>query len=164
MPRRTLAVLATITAAAAAATGAAAASMSSPLGALGNPSHSSDLTYEGYYDGHMDRYLITDVSDKAQATALHINLARSLASVKGAPAQYFIMGRAATGQIAVFGSEPGESDYNPLWEELFVTWKPGVKAVLLTSDNQINTLAKAGQLTVKDAHIVLDAPITVVGK
>jgi hypothetical protein len=165
MPRRTLALLVTIAAAAAAAaTGAAAAAMSSPLGALGSASHSAERTYEGYYDGHMDRYLITDVSSKAQASALHINLAMSLASVKGAPAQYFVMGRAAAGQLAVFGSEPGESDYNPLWEEQFVTWKPGVKPILLVRDDQINKLAKEGKLTVKDAHIVLNGPIMTVGK
>ncbi len=72
--------------------------------------------------------------------------------------------RAAAGQLAVFGSEPGEKDYNPLWEERFVTFKPGVTPVLLTSDNQINSLAKAGKLTNQDAHIVLNAPITRVGK
>jgi hypothetical protein len=77
--------------------------------------------------------------------------------------QYFIMGRAAPGQIAVFGSKPGESDYNSLWEEIFVTWKPGVKPVLLHRDDQIDKLAKEGKLTMKDAHIVVNAPITNVG-
>ena len=85
-------------------------------------------SYLGYYDGHKDAYLVTDVSSKAQATAMHINYSAELAKVKGAPPQYFIAGKAAPGQIAVFGSEPGESDYNPLWEELIVTWKPGVNA------------------------------------
>jgi hypothetical protein len=84
--------------------------------------------------------------------------------VKGAPLQYFIMGRAAPRQIAVFGSEPGESDYNPLWEEILVTWKPGVTPVLLHRDDQIDKLAKEGKLTMKDAHIVINAPILKVGK
>lgn len=64
----------------------------------------------------------------------------------------------------MFGSEPGESDYNPLWEEFFVTWKAGVKPVLLVKDDQIKSLAKAKKVTLKDAHIVLNAPITKVGK
>ena len=93
---------------------------------------------------------MTDVSSKAQATAMHINYSAELAKVKGAPPQYFIAGKAAPGQIAVFGSEPGEPDYNPLWEELIVTWKPGVTPVLLKQDDQINGLAKQGKLTVKD--------------
>src|SRR5262249_17884582 len=79
---------------------------------LGPTVKSKTATYLGYYDGHKDTYLVTDVSSKAQATAMHINYSAELAKVKGAPPQYFISGKAAPGQIAVFGSEPGESDYN----------------------------------------------------
>ena len=146
---------------------AAAASAASVGGGsllLGPSFTTSQTTFRGYYDGHKDTYLITDVSSKAQAKALHINYSAALSGVRGAPPQYFVKGRAAPGQLAVFGSEPGESDYNPLWEELFVTWKPGVKPVLLVQDDQIKGLAKSGKLTVKDAHIVLNAPITKVGK
>ena len=120
-------------------------------------------TYLGYYDGHKDTYLVTDVSSKAQAKAMHVNYSAPLAKVKGAPPQYFIAGKAVPGQIAVFGSEPGESDYNPLWDELIVTWKPGVAPVLLVKDDQINGLAKQGKLTVTDVHVVINAPITNVG-
>jgi hypothetical protein len=84
--------------------------------------------------------------------------------VKGLPRQFFVRGRAAAGQLTVFGSEPGESDYNPLWKEVWVTWKKGVKPVLLVRDDQIDNLAKKGKLTEKDAHIVLNAPILKVGK
>jgi hypothetical protein len=131
---------------------------------LGPSFNSQQTAFRGYYDGHKDAYLITDVSNKAQASALHVNYSAALAGVRGAPAQYFIKGRAVGGQLAVFGSEPGKSDYNPLWEELFVTWKPGVKPVLLVRDDQIKALAKAHKLTLRDAHIVLNAPITQVGK
>jgi hypothetical protein len=120
--------------------------------------------FKGYYDGHKDTFLITDVSNKAQATALKVNFSREIGAVKAAPAQYFVKGTAAKGQLSVFGSEPGESDYNPLWEEFFVTWKPGVTPVLLVKDDQIKSLAKSKKLTLKDAHIVLNAPITKVGK
>ncbi|HWB22013.1 MAG TPA: hypothetical protein VG652_03900 [Gaiellaceae bacterium] len=127
---------------------------------LGPHSSASRLSYTGYYDHHVDVYLITDVSNKAQASALHVNYAPALQAVKGLPAQYFVQGRAAAGQTTVFGSEPGEDDYNPLWEEFFVTWKAGVTPVLLGQDDQIDSLQKAGKLTVTDEHIVLNAPIT----
>ncbi len=130
---------------------------------LGPGVFSNQLFYKGFYDHHVDTYVITDVSDKAQASALHVNYSAALKSVKALPAQYFVQGRAAAGQTTVFGSEPGEDDYNPLWEEFFVTWKAGVKPVLLGQDDQIDALAKAGKLTVTDAHIVLNAPITKVG-
>jgi hypothetical protein len=110
-----------------AAAGAAVPSMLS----LGPAVQAKSPTYLGYYDGHKDAYLVTDVSSKAQSRAMHINYSPEIGKVKGAPAQYFIAGKAAPGQIAVFGSEPGETDYNPLWEELIVTWKPGMTPVLL---------------------------------
>jgi len=119
--------------------------------------------YKGYYDHHVDTYLITDVSSKAQARSLHVNYSAPLAAVKGAPDQYFVQGKAAAGQLTVFGSEPGESDYNPLWDEVFVTWKAGAKPVLLVKDDQIDALAKQGKLTVTDVHVVINAPITNVG-
>jgi hypothetical protein len=157
------AVLTLSTALVAAVVAATAYAASGPL-LLGPASHTQQLTYKGYYDGHLDNYLITDVSSKAQATALHVNFSAPLAKVLGAPAQYFVRGKAASGQLTVFGSEPGEKDYNPLWEEFFVTWKPGVKAVLLVRDDQIKSLAKVHKLTLSDAHIVLNAPITKTGK
>jgi len=153
--------IATLAVSLAAAAGASAVTGGSLL--LGPASRVTEPAFQGFYDGHKDTYLITDVSSKSQAKALHVNYSAALAHVKNIPAQYFVMGRHAAGQLAVFGSEPGESDYNPLWIELFVTWKPGVKATLLTSDNQINSLAAKHKLTVTDAHIVLNAPITKVG-
>lgn len=142
---------------AAGAAGAFAATNSSlPLGPSTNTQRGS---FQAYYDGHKDTYFVTDVSSKSQAAALHVNFSKELARVKGAPAQYFI-----NGQLSVFGSQPGEPDYNPLWEEFFVTWKAGAKPVLLTSDNQINALEKKGKLTLRDAHVVLNAPIVKVGK
>jgi len=148
-----------VAAVAAATTYAAAGSLR-----LGPAAHSSQAVYKGYYDGRKDSYLLTDVSNKAQAASLHINFSPPLAHSKGLPGQWFVQGRAAAGQLAVFGSEPGEKDYNPLWEELIVTWKAGVKPVLLVKDDQIDSLEKAGKITVRDTHIVLNAPIVRVGK
>jgi len=143
---------------------AAASAVSGGSLHLGPASQVRQHAFQGFYDGHKDTYLVTDVSSKSQAKALHINYSASLAHVKNIPAQFFVVGRHAAGQLAVFGSEPGESDYNPLWIELFVTWKPGVTAKLLTSDNQVNSLAAKHKLTVKNAKIVLNAPIIKVGK
>ena len=153
---------ATVGVAAVALVAAASAATPSML-SLGPVTQAQTPTYLGYYDGHKDTYLVTDVSNKAQAKAMHVNFSTEIGKVKGAPPQYFIQGKAAAGQIAVFGSEPGESDYNPLWDELIVQWKPGVKPVLLVRDDQINELAKQGKLTVKDVHVVINAPITNVG-
>jgi hypothetical protein len=145
------------------AVGAAIASAAG-LPNVGAPSMTAQPVYKGYYDHHIDTYLITDVSSKAQAKGLHVNYAPTLKASKALPDQYFVKGRAAAGQLTIFGSEPGESDYNPLWDEVWVTWKAGVKPVLLGQDDQIKSLAKEGKLTMTDAHIVLNAPILKVGK
>ena len=143
---------------------AVAAASSGGLPNIGTPSMKTQPVYKGYYDHHIDTYLITDVSSKSQAKAMHINYSAELKAVKGLPEQYFVKGRAAHGQLTIFGSEPGESDYNPLWEEFWVTWKKGVKPVLLGQDDQIDALEKKGKLTEKNPHIVLNAPILKVGK
>jgi hypothetical protein len=143
---------------------AIAAAATGTLPNIGKPKMTAQPVYKGFYDKHVDTYLLTDVSSKAQASAMHINYSAEIGTVKSLPAQYFVKGRAAAGQLTVFGSEPGESDYNPLWEEFWVTWKSGVKPVLLGRDDQIKALAAKGKLTLKDAHIVLNAPILTVGK
>jgi hypothetical protein len=143
---------------------AAIASAAGGLPNIGAPTMTAQHVYKGYYDHHIDTYLITDVSNRAQAKATHVNFAPTLKGSKGLPQQYFVRGRAAPGQLTIFGSEPGEPDYNPLWEEVWVTWKAGVKPVLLGQDDQIKSLAKEGKLTMKDARIVLNAPILTVGK
>ncbi len=160
MRRSILVVLTSVAAVSAAAIAAA----SGGLPNIGKPTMAAQPVYKGYYDHHIDTYLITDVSNKAQAAALHVNYSAELKSSKGLPLQYFVKGRAAAGQLTVFGSEPGETNYNPLWAEVWVTWKPGVKPVVLGQDDQINALAKAGKLTMTNAHIVLNAPILRVGK
>jgi hypothetical protein len=140
----------------------ASASAASPL-MLGPSAHEQLTLYHGFYDGHKDGYVITDVSSKSQASAWHVNYSPAIGEVKAAPRQFFVEGKAASGQLAVFGSEPGETDYNPLWEEIVVKWKSGATPVLLVRDDQIDSLAKSGKLTESDAHVVLNAPITSVG-
>src|SRR5712691_3713875 len=119
--------------------------------------------FQGYYDGHKDTYLNTDVSSKADAAAMHVNYAARLASIKGLPEIYLVEGKAAPGQLAVFGSEPGEKDYSPLWSETILTWKSGATPVVLKSDTQLNAVEKKGTLTERDAHVVLNCPIINVG-
>jgi len=147
-----------------AATAVTALAAGGGLPNIGKPKPTAQPVYKGYYDHHLDTYLITDVSSKSQAQAMHVNYSAELKAVKGIPDEYFVRGQAAHGQLTVFGSEPGEADYNPLWDEVWVTWKKGVKPVLLGQDDQIKELAKKGELTMKDAHVVLNAPILKVGK
>jgi len=100
---------------------------------------------------------------QAEAKAMHINYSPLLAKVKGLPEIYLVAGRAAPGQLAVFGSEPGEANYSPLWSETLLTWKAGATPVVIKSDTQVDALEKQGKLTERDAHVVLNCPIVKVG-
>jgi hypothetical protein len=121
--------------------------------------------FHGYYDGHKDTYLSTDVSDKAEARAMHINYAPVLKSVPlgRAPEIYLVEGRAAAGQLAVFGSEPGEASYSPIWKETLLTWKSSATPALITSDTQVDKLEKKGMLKERSTSIRLNCPIIKVG-
>ena len=122
--------------------------------------------FHGYYDGHKDTYLNTDVSKKAEAKAMHINYAPVLKSVPltTAPEIYLVVGKAAAGQLAIFGSEPGEPSYSPVWKETILTWKAGATPVLITSDTQVDKLEKKGMLSERATSIRLNCPIIKVGK
>ena len=144
------------------ATAVAAAVTAGPI--MGPAAKVERPAFHGFYDGHKDTYLSTDVSSKAQATALHINFSAAIGKVKGNPEIYLAEGRAATGQLAIFGSEPGEANYSPLWDETLLHWKAGATPVLITSDTQINKIEKTGKLSEQDAHVVLNCPIVKVSK
>jgi hypothetical protein len=122
--------------------------------------------FHGYYDGHKDTYLNTDVSDKAEAKAMHINYAPVLKSVplRTAPEMYLVQGNAAAGQLVVFGSEPGEKSYSPIWKETILSWKASATPVLITSDTQVDQLEKKGMLSERATSTRLNCPIIKVGK
>jgi hypothetical protein len=117
--------------------------------------------FPAFYDAHKDVVVVSDAYPKAAAGTFHANYAPSLSAVQPAsqPAWYIVRGPAATGQLVVLGSEPGESDYSPLWQTVIVRWHPGVTPQLLTSDNMILDLAKKGQLTATKTAVIVNATI-----
>ena len=135
----------------------------SHLGAHSLPAQTAQTlpAFPAYYDAHKDVVVVTDAFPKPAAVAFHANLAPSLGVVKPSsqPLWYIVRGRAVPGQLAVLGSEPGESDYSPLWRTVIVRWKPGVSPTLLTSDNMISALAGKGKLTITDTSMVVNAPV-----
>ena len=163
--QRRVVVLTALTLAAVAAAGAYG-SLASSGPRMGPASKISRPAFHGYYDGHKDTYLNTDVSDKAEAKMMHINYSAILKTVplKSAPEMYLVEGKAAAGQLAVFGSEPGEATYSPIWKETILTWKASATPVLIKSDTQVNQLEKKGGLTERATTTRLNCPIIKVGK
>lgn len=136
----------------------------SMLGAHSLPAQTSQTlpAFPALYDAHKDVVIVSDAFPKSAAVTFHANYAPSLSAVQPAsqPAWYIVRGRAAAGQMAVLGSEPGESDYSPLWRTVIVRWKPGVAPKVLTSDNMILDLAKKGQLTTTNTSLVVNSTVT----
>src|SRR5438105_10021145 len=119
----------------------------------------------GFYDGHKDTFLNTDVSDKTQAQQMHVNFSKVLGQVPMSRTDdiYFFEGKTAAGQLPVFGSQPGEPDYTPLWHEVIVTWKSGMTPTLLKSDTDVTAAVKQGKVTQTEPHVILNCPIVKVG-
>jgi hypothetical protein len=165
MPHRILSI-STVGLAAVAVTAGAYASLTSSGPKMGPSSPISRPAFQGYYDGHKDTYLNTDVSDKTEAKMMHVNYAPVLKTVplKSAPEIYLVQGKAAAGQLAVFGSEPGETSYSPIWKETILSWKASATPTLITSDTQIDKLEKKGKLGERATSIRLNCPIIKVSK
>jgi hypothetical protein len=133
-------------------------------GMMGPARRVSITSFQGYYDGHKDTFLGTDVSSRAAAKAEHINFSAKLAaSAQTSEELYMFSGRTAPGQLPVFSSEPGEKTYTPLWREEIVTWKAGVTPQLVDEDTRIDALKKQGMVTVKETGTILNCPIIKVG-
>jgi hypothetical protein len=102
----------------------------SVLGAHSLPAQTNQTlpAFPAYYDAHKDVVVVTDAFPKPASVTFHANFAPALAAVKPAsqPLWYIVHGQEAAGQLAVLGSEPGESNYSPLWRTVIVRWKPGV--------------------------------------
>jgi hypothetical protein len=144
--------------------GAGAAQAAAPGMSMGQMMTVQHQAFLAFYDGHKDTYFNLDVSNKSDAMAEHINFAPGLALVPlKTPEIYFVVGSAAPGQIAVLGSEPGESDYSPVWREVQVSFKPGTTPVLLKSDTQIGALVKKGTLKEQETGVRLNCPVIKVG-
>jgi hypothetical protein len=54
---------------------------------------------------------------------------------------------------------PGQKGYTPLWDVNLVTWKSGVTPRKLTSAAAVRRAVKAGEVTVKSAHTVVNCPV-----
>ena len=147
-------------------TTAAGASMKPSSLKMGPAVKISRNAFHGYYDGHKDTYLNTDVSDAVEAESKHVNYAPLLKAMplSSAPEMYLFQGRSAPGQLAIFASEPGEGSYSPIWRETILTWKASATPILITSDTQIDRLEKKGVLSERTTSVRLNCPIVKVGK
>src|SRR5438132_13454520 len=98
-------ILLTATAALAALAASLAAYGGGGMGSMGMSGSIARPALHGYYDGHKDTFLNTDVSDQMQAAEMHINYSPLLGKVLMSDTSeiYLVQGQAAPGQIPVLG-------------------------------------------------------------
>jgi len=90
----------------------AATAFAAPALQLGPATHGSFSVYKGYYDGHKDGYVITDVSSKSQGICVARSTSRrAQGRQRSATAVLRQRSRGPPAQIAVFGSEPGRVQF-----------------------------------------------------
>jgi hypothetical protein len=63
------------------------------------------------------------------------------------------------GQRNVVDTVPGRRDYTPLWAVRLVTWKDGANVRVLRSAAAVRSALKAGQVTIKNAGLVVNCPV-----
>ncbi len=62
-------------------------------------------------------------------------------------------------QYNIIDVVPGQKGYTPLWDVKLVTWKDGVTPRKLTSAGAVRNALSAGDVTVKDAGMVVNCPL-----
>lgn len=128
-------------------------------------------TLNGYVDGKMVSYIVTDTSDNKTSDSItesqghKINFAPLLASI---PNQYLqqgydflngIQGEGPFGfQLPVGTALPGESDYSPLIHLNFVNWTDTANAKILKSTEEITQAEQNGDIQITPSGIIINNP------
>ena len=63
------------------------------------------------------------------------------------------------GQHNIVDVVPGQPGYTPLWRVTLVTFKKGVRHVLIRSAKQVRRLKRQGKITLKKTNTVVNCPV-----
>jgi len=140
--------------------------------ALAVANHSISLnTLNGYVDGVMVSYIVTDTSDNKTAASItesqghQINFAPLLASVPNQFLQQgydFLNGIKGEGpfgfQLPVGTALPGDNDYSPLIHLNFVNWTDPGQAKILKSTEEIVQAEQSGKVRIAPSGIIINNP------
>jgi hypothetical protein len=124
--------------------------LAAALGAVAAPATADTIRHfpqkatEGFYRGHTIEYL-----DFGPVKLRPGNKMADLWSVTNG----------VKGQYNIIDVVPGRPGYTPLWDVNLVTWKTGVSPRLLTSAAAVRKALSAGDVTMKEAGIVVNCPV-----
>lgn len=126
----------------------------------------------GYVNGSEVFYITTDVSNKTHAdiltnnTGFPVNFAPLLGQAPDeAVANIYIFTNGMEGgdgtlgfQPSVADSQPGDSNYSPLWKAHMVEWQNGADVRELRSEQEILQAQENGELVVTETDVVVNCP------
>ncbi|MBI3608177.1 MAG: hypothetical protein HY207_09430 [Nitrospirae bacterium] len=143
----------------------AAATLATPAPAAAKPKITLPLV-QGLYNGESVWYISTEASDAGLATATGATYAPKLSTAIGVGATADLFHVTNFDQPNVLDSVPSpvgpgntDPDYSPLWRIHLVTWRVGVKPVLLTSEQAVLDAEAAGNVTIEATSIVVNCPV-----
>lgn len=120
------------------------------------------------YDGEPASYIVTDSGDESLADEISemldwpVRYAAPLAGAGGAALYMFTDGVDGGGlygfQEEVLSTSPAEDGYTPLAEAVKVSWKPGQRASVLSSEEDVLEAERTGRVEVERTGAVLNAP------
>jgi hypothetical protein len=99
---------------------------------------------KGFYDGKTINYL--------DFGPIHLARGNKIAPI-------WAVTNGLAGQHNVVDVVPGQKAYTPLWQVIMVTFKPGVKKVLVKSADQVRALQKAHKVTLKKTSTIVNCPV-----
>ena len=125
----------------------------------------------GYADGNAVFYITTETSNQdvakhlTELTGAKVVYAPTLKNTpKAALANIYeftngIEGSGPAGfQPNVADSQPGDTEYSPIWSVQHVTWKDASKAQELKSEDEILAAKNTGDLTIEETGVIVNCP------
>jgi len=122
-------------------------------------------TYTGYYNDTAVYFTAFETNSASFAAVNGVVLAPRLSQVNDAAMRRMIFFMNGTDrQTVVLETQPGQSDYNPLWHVVSAWWQGPDPMPLITSFAAAAEWSRQGRLLTQDTGIVLNAPVFMINR
>jgi hypothetical protein len=122
-------------------------------------------TYTGYYNDTAVYFAAFETNSASFAAVNGVVFAPRLSQVNDAALRRMIFFMNGTGrQTVVLETQPGQSDYNPLWQVVSAWWQGPEPMPLITNFAAAAQWSRQGRLLVQDTGIILNAPVFMINR
>jgi hypothetical protein len=122
-------------------------------------------TYTGYYNDTAVYFAAFETNDVGFARVNNVLYAPHLAQInESALPQMIFFANGTGGQSVVLQTEPGQPDYNPLWQIVSARWVSSDPMPLITSFASAQQWAQQGKLAMDSTGIIFNGPVFLVNR